>query len=98
METLYFSEMVVPAYRIMQCIKLDDHKMASSHLDNFKIQMNASSKNNILRCDIPFFACRTCNDMDIVLQYTVFIIENPIAATCFSRTEQPSSICMYQKM
>jgi len=44
MEALYFSKMVVPTYHIMQCFKLDDHNMASSHLDNFSFQMNKKGK------------------------------------------------------
>jgi hypothetical protein len=35
MEALYFSEMLVPTYRIMQGIKADDHNMVSSHFISF---------------------------------------------------------------
>ena len=44
MEVLYFSEMMILTYHNMQYIKLDDHNMASGHLDNFMFQMNALSK------------------------------------------------------
>jgi hypothetical protein len=51
-----------------------------------------------LKVWLPSWACWTRNNKNAVGRNTNFIIANPIAATCFDCTKQPSSGPMNQKM